>query len=1164
MNIFGEGLPEQIIGQINRRQQTYGSGYVDGKIRLPEEILVLNANTGWIKLLSSFNIPSLETKAINNPSIKQLNLVGDALAKTYVLFNGTEGSTERLRSGVSNENSFGGDNYAYGIGGTDFGLNPMMGITSMTVNHENRGSLRRAVVKIRAHNKVQFEIIDVLYLRLGFQVLLEWGNSIYINNKDKYESSNNWSLADDFLNGKGNVKNPPPDEGEKFKYFNYDDFLQRIHQNRLDSQGNYDAMFAKVTNFHWSVNKDGSYDIEVNLASIGDIIESLKVNVASKSPIQTKKQKIDLESEDIPKQQPFILSRGKSAIGDFLSMPLIEVSEAEREQANNIIGEFSIAEITTTGVAILAIVGTGLAIPVVNIAVAAGIIAVAGLYFAANAFLIADDDKTAGYIFFGHKQGNNTNDRWSSVPYLQILNAKKSPPINMNMNLDEFKDILQRDFININWDNAIGTNLVGLEATDPFTYVRLGTFLQFLQDVIVFQQKGVSANLPAKPGLRFDYDVETNIMDAYDRQVSFDPKICVVNRTIDLNFNPASKEFDDIYTFPYDFAPTNIGESPSALPQDGGKYISDNLKTIGSYGKIMNIFVNSRFILETIENNKDEQGDVILIDFLQKILDGISEGLGGLNNLDVFIDETLNMVKIIDKNPLKNRDTVLEYMNNNIPLFPYVHQDSSQKISTDLAKFQLFGYSGSSAGFVKDFTFKTELTPAFSTMITVGAAANKSVVGEENTALSRINKGLVDRYKETVVNIIDPKKLKEEGDKLQTAIAETEELLKIRNEEFEKFLYDMSYTAEEYSSQDGVEYNIDDINLHKTSLKELIDLEQKLKELIAKRDSEPTPLPLNTRDGFIPFNLSLTMDGLSGMKINEKFTVNTDFLPSNYPETVEFLIKNLTHEVIDNKWLTKIDSYCISKQAETLPVVKASPSPTPSPKTAPLPVKTPPVKKEEPAKTPSGPVTPCGISTVSSHPKTPSGPDGDYRGGITKWIGNIVTSAKCNLDTVTFDIYNPTPPVPNITKSGNMGCAAAVSLIFYRATGYSITQKQSPVPSTWPIANFPGNVGTTGLYAFFTNNPSLWKKYELKDAKPGDIIITERFSNTVAGHVGVVIDTINVDGTYDVISNSSSGFDGSRKGTIQQNYTIKKWIKKVMPKNPTKTFCFRYSGGFRP
>jgi hypothetical protein len=83
------------------------------------------------------------------------------------------------------------------------------------------------------------------------------------------------------------------------------------------------------------------------------------------------------------------------------------------------------------------------------------------------------------------------------------------------------------------------SNGVGLDSTDPFTYVRLGTFLQFLQDVIVFQQKGVAVSEPAKPGLRFDYDVETNIINAYDRQVSFDPKICVVNRTIDLNFNPS-------------------------------------------------------------------------------------------------------------------------------------------------------------------------------------------------------------------------------------------------------------------------------------------------------------------------------------------------------------------------------------------------------------------------------------------------------------------------------------------------------------------------------------------------------------------------------------------------------------------------------------------------
>jgi len=37
-------------------------------------------------------------------------------------------------------------------------------------------------------------------------------------------------------------------------------------------------------------------------------------------------------------------------------------------------------------------------------------------------------------------------------------------------------------------------------------------------------------------------------------------------------------------------------------------------------------------------------------------------------------------------------------------------------------------------------------------MITVGATANATVVGEEETALSNINRGLSDRYKQNVTN----------------------------------------------------------------------------------------------------------------------------------------------------------------------------------------------------------------------------------------------------------------------------------------------------------------------------------------------------------------------------------------------------------------------------
>jgi hypothetical protein len=122
---------------------------------------------------------------INNPTIKEFGRKGADIAKAFVLFNGTSKYEEAngltiQRGGIDFTNSLKGQNSVYGIGGSaDFGLNPMMGITGIDVKHKNRGSIRTATVTVKAFNKAQFEIIDVLYMRLGFSVLLEWGNSIY-------------------------------------------------------------------------------------------------------------------------------------------------------------------------------------------------------------------------------------------------------------------------------------------------------------------------------------------------------------------------------------------------------------------------------------------------------------------------------------------------------------------------------------------------------------------------------------------------------------------------------------------------------------------------------------------------------------------------------------------------------------------------------------------------------------------------------------------------------------------------------------------------------------------------------------------------------------------------------------------------------------------------
>jgi hypothetical protein len=334
MNILGEGFPEEIINQVSKRQKIYGSGYTSTS-RTPEEIVYLNANTSWIKLVSSVNIDN--PKIIQDQSLSVLgdSIKSNALAKKFVLFNGVNETPSNQRSGIALNQDILGNNNAYGIGGTEFGLRPMMGIKSADIKHENRGSIRRASIQIKAFNKAQFDIIDVLYLRLGFNILLEWGHSMYYNNgvngslqKDGIGSS----LANYFLDG--TRKGP-----YKSNVLTYDIFLDMIRQQRLESNGNYDAMFAKVCNFHWSFLPDGSYDITLDLVSIGDVVESFKINLLTNGPT------VDITSanttgsiNDKTPSQIIDLYANQSSIGQYfysLKTPTTSTSQFQSELAQS-------------------------------------------------------------------------------------------------------------------------------------------------------------------------------------------------------------------------------------------------------------------------------------------------------------------------------------------------------------------------------------------------------------------------------------------------------------------------------------------------------------------------------------------------------------------------------------------------------------------------------------------------------------------------------------------------------------------------------------------------------------------------------------------------------------------------------------------------------------
>ena len=265
--IVGEGFKPYVNGQIVARHKMYGSGF--NQTRTPQQMVYLNSSTPWVKMASSVSILDIDD---GKNRLKDLGLSegyekGMALAKQAILFNGLTPFDGSMRSGVAQSNSL-INNSVYGFGGTEFGLKPLPGIISMDVTPVNRGSIKQANINIKAYNKFQFEIIETLYLRLGYTIMLEWGNSIYVDNKNEVQKMGSTLIDNFFFQNSG---------------LSHLEVLKRIESERQSKQGNYDGLFAKIVNFDWTYQPDGSYDISIKLSSLGDVVESFKVNVLTPS-----------------------------------------------------------------------------------------------------------------------------------------------------------------------------------------------------------------------------------------------------------------------------------------------------------------------------------------------------------------------------------------------------------------------------------------------------------------------------------------------------------------------------------------------------------------------------------------------------------------------------------------------------------------------------------------------------------------------------------------------------------------------------------------------------------------------------------------------------------------------------------------------------------------
>jgi len=342
--ILGEVFDEYVDKQIKVRQKSLGKSQ-----KSTDDLVVFNSSTPWIRLSSSVEVDEDRAKTLaTNLGINQSKIVGNNLAKNLVLFAGTS-------DGANLSNRKGGVGYglesSYGfLSDREQGYKPMPGITGITANYKNNGTLKQAQVNLTCFTRKQFEAIEAIYLRLGFTMILEWGHSVYFNNKGIKENMSalnipNTLFKKSFSVSVGNLDYLTQSEidayrklstaEEKTEYLNskfteFQDvtnipgtFNRILIANKKKTAGNYDAMMAKVSNFSWTLNSDLSYSITLNLVSVGDIIDSLKMNFGGTDLTENVWDNLEID-KGVRNLKSIQLNSGASAFNSFLA-ELVEV-----------------------------------------------------------------------------------------------------------------------------------------------------------------------------------------------------------------------------------------------------------------------------------------------------------------------------------------------------------------------------------------------------------------------------------------------------------------------------------------------------------------------------------------------------------------------------------------------------------------------------------------------------------------------------------------------------------------------------------------------------------------------------------------------------------------------------------------------------------------------
>ena len=786
MSIFKDTLKPFVASQLNARKSVVST---DAN-RDPKFLMYTTGKNSWVRMVSF-----VDAKIPIDPKNPKggYRYEGQQLARKYVLEGGTlynkQGTNDfSLRSGLLTPGSVYGSEidrtYDISVNGKSnivdrqFGLRPMPGISSASIISKSAyGSLREATVKFFCWDKHQLEELELLYMRTGYTVLLEWGWSEYLDHKVAGIND----VPSDI-----NIKTFDTPTIDPFKPgLTEDGVYTLIEKYNEKTNGNYDGMLGYIRNFSWQLMPNGGFECTTILISRGEVISTLKLSSNTDSRVTTL-----LPASDT----------GEPALTNFERIFYNIQAYLNQKETIDPNGSFVKAEKDKTN----------------------------------PAFITSQINASTAT-----QQVNEINTTLKSTTFEAYDSASTvREPLGVGV---------LGAYVLADGNAEQGT---GIE------YIPLNTFIAIINTYFTLKnetnQTLIKILLPqGTPCL------------ASKNSVSIDPTTCTIKNSKAklITGNDKSKGFPvdgfnpKLYTF--------RGQTDTGAYIHQDVILNEFLLADGN-GDIGNILVSIDKLVRLYKSTNQGQDGVLLIDYLQKLLDDISFALGGINDFKIFVDK--NKAQIIDAKYLEN---------------------GSKSARNTKYKFDLVGLKS----ICRDVKINSRIFESQSTMIAISAQARANIGDIYSSTQAYLNSGLTDRLK--------PGKAPTAADQLA--------YVKTLFNNIKNLQYYLNLKCSGKEGDNGI-YKI--IVPQSNEVQSASSLLKTFQLQVAGEDIDFKAI--------IPFELEIELDGIGGFVIGQLFTVDTSILPRDYSQKhVGFIITGISHELRSNDWVTRLRTQiCLLDQDE--------------------------------------------------------------------------------------------------------------------------------------------------------------------------------------------------------------------------------------------------------